>query len=837
MSRRRPRGFLLSLAVLVGVPAWTAAVPAWGQPLQVAPPSVRLEGNFAQAQLVVSQQPAAVADQGALTATDLTHQVAYASSDEHVVTVDKNGRLLARGDGKATITVQSAVQDTAAKEAPVCVEVEVADVLAEPKIDFSYHVLPVMNKAGCNAAACHASQHGKGGFKLSVFGFAPDEDYAAIVRDQFGRRASLVEPTQSLVLLKPTALIPHGGGRRLQPGSTDYEIFRCWLAGGAPAPKPTDAKVTALHVAPSRRLTGQDAEQQLRVEATYSDGRQRDVTAWARFDTMDDAVVKVTPDGFCRTVGRGQAAVMVRFEGQAEICEFVVPYSDKADLAGWSNNNFVDEFAAKKFAELGITPSPLCDDATFLRRAYLDVTGTTPTVEQVRAFLDSKAADKRTRLVDELLGLTGDPTRDIHNNDYAAYWAIKWSDLIRSSSNTLNGQGMWATYNWINESLRENKPMDRFAQELVSARGSLFNNGPANYFRAANNPQDLAETTSQLFMGVRLTCAKCHHHPFEKYSQDDYYGFAAFFARVGTKPSWEFGMAGGDTAVIVKSSGEVTHPRTGKVMPPKPLDGQPVDDPLDRRIPLARWLTSSENPYFARNLVNRYFAYLMGRGLVEPVDDLRATNPPTNPGLMTALCDELVKSGYNVKHLLRTIMVSRLYQLDSQPTKENASDEKFYSHFHVKRLAAEPLLDAISYATAVPTKFKGMPVGTKAIELPDAIYPDYFLTTFGKPKRASVCECERMADENLSQALHTINGDTLAAKLSDSKGRIAKLLADKRPHEEIVEELYLSTLARRPTADERELCGKLLAESPTPREFYEDLLWLLINSKEFLFVN
>ena len=571
---------------------------------------------------------------------------------------------------------------------------------------------------------------------------------------------------------------------------------------------------------------------------TRTDGRTRDVTAWTRFDSMDDAIVRVTPEGLCRTVGRGQAAVMVRFEGQAEICQFIVPYSETTDRTAWINNNFVDELASRKFTELGITPSPLCDDATFLRRAFLDATGTVPTVEQTKAFLESQAPDKRNKLIDQLLGLTGDPTQDVHNNDYAAYWAIKWSDLIRSSTEKLQGQGMWATYNWINESMRENKPFDKFAQELVSARGSLFNNGPANYFRASTNPQDLAETTSQLFMGIRLTCAKCHHHPFEKYSQDDYYGFAANFARVGTKPSWEFGQAGGEQAVVVKTTGEVTHPRTGKAMPPTPLDGKPIDDPLDRRIPLANWLTSAENPFFARNpLVNRYFAYLMGRGLVEPIDDLRATNPPTNPALMTALADDLVKSGYDIKHLLRTIMNSRLYQLDSQPTKENAGDDKFYSHYDVKRLAAEPLLDAISYATSVPTKFKGMPLGTKAIELPDAKYPDYFLTTFGKPRRASVCECERGADENLSQALHTLNGDTLASKISDGQGRVAKLLAAKKPHQEIVDELYLAALSRRPNAEESAVCTTLLGESPSPKEFYEDLLWSLMNSKEFLFVH
>jgi hypothetical protein len=795
--------------------------------LHVFPPEVQMEGNFAQTQLVVVAADAK--GEVGPRSPDLTRDATYRSSHPKVVTVNDFGRLLAVGNGTATITIN-------AGKASKQVAVQVSGIVAEPTVNFSRQVVPILSKTGCNAAACHASQHGKGGFKLSVFGFAPDEDYLALVRDRQGRRVNLMDPAGSLMLLKPTLAIPHGGNRRIEPGSIDYQILYRWIAGGAIAPAKDDPKVTAIHVFPMSTLGREGMKQQLRVDAVYSDGKTRDVTAWAKFDTMDEGIVTVMPDGFCTTVGQGQAPVMIRFEGQAEISMVVVPFSDKVNLKDWKSNNFVDELAAAKFRELGISPSPVCDDATFLRRAFLDAIGSVPTTEESVAFIDSKDPQKRNKLIDQLLGLTGDPAQDIHNNEYAAYWSVKWSDLIRSSSGNLGEQGMWALHNWIKESLRANKPFDQFVSELVTARGSIYRNGPANYYRIANNPPDLAETTSQLFLGVRLTCAKCHHHPFEKYSQEDYYSFAAFFARVGTKASREFGLFGREQVVLVKSAGDVRHPKTNLLMVPTPLDDKPVAESLDRRVELAAWLTSKENKYFARNLVNRYMGYLLGRGLVEPVDDMRATNPASNVALMDALAKDLAASGFNIKHLLRTIMTSRLYQLDSQPTADNASDSRFYSHYRVKRIAAEPLLDAIDYTTGVQTKFKNLPLGTKAIELPDSEYPDYFLATFGKPRRVSVCECERVPDENLAQALHTLNGDTLAVKIANTKGRVAMLVAAKKKHDEIVGELYLAALARRPSKEELAVCQKLVKESPKPQIFYEDLLWSLINSKQFLFI-
>jgi len=805
----------------------TAAQVAAAATFDVEPASIQLEGNFARAQLVLTARNS----DGTKSerSADVTPQASYTSTNPQVVSVLRPGFLLAVGDGEAAIQVSIGGET-------VAVPVKVSGVSAQPQLGFTSQVLAVLNKAGCNAGACHASQYGKGGFKLSVFSFAPNEDHVAITRDRQARRVDMLNPERSLFLLKPTLAVPHGGGQRLAVGSVDYELLKTWLATGAPAPRADEPQVKSLRVYPPRRLGQPGMTQQLRVLADYSDGRTRDVTCWSRFDSLDDSVVKVTPEGFFTAGGKGQSHVMVRFAGQAGLCTVIVPFAENIELAGWTENNFIDALAAQKFRELGIPPSPLCDDAAFLRRAFLDAIGTLPTPEEAKAFLDATDADKRTRLVDRLLGLTGDPAQDIYNNQYAAFWTLKWADLLRCNSASIGEQGMWALHNWIADSLRQNKPFDLFVREIITAKGSVYSSGPANFFRVANNPQDRAEAASQLFLGVRLACAKCHHHPFEKYGQEDYYSFAAFFARVGVKGSQEFGLFGGEQVVLVSSGGEIGHPRTGQIMKPTPLEGQPVPEAPDRRQPLAQWLTSPDNPFFSRNIVNRYVAYLLGRGLVEPIDDMRATNPASNAELLDALAAEFAKSCFDVKRLLRTIMTSRLYQLDSQPLPANASDHRFYSHFHVKHLAAEPMLDAINAATGTTTKFKNMPLGSRAIELPDGDYPDYFLKTFGKPRRVSICECERSSEANLAQALHTLNGDTLSQKIADGNGRLAKLLKENKPFEENVAELYLATFSRRPTPEELATCKSFLDQSPDAKTFYEDLLWTLLNSKQFLYV-
>jgi hypothetical protein len=813
-----------------------SAISSFGSILQagwsVSPATLSLDGRFEQVQLLVRQQN----EQGETDAysADGTARASYQSADEAVARVNENGRVVPVADGETEIRISIDGESLA-------VPVAVSGATAQAGVKYVKQVAPILSKAGCNMGACHASQFGKGGFKLSVFGFEPREDWQMIVRDRKQRRANLMDPEQSLFLQKPTMAVPHGGAQRLKKDSPDYNLLVAWLENGAPGPEKQPAEVTKLEIAPHKRIAKPETTQQLRVIATYKDGSQRDVTAWARYDSMDEGVLAVDENGRVEVLKQGQAPIMIRFEGQAEIAMFSVPYRDDIPLAGWRNNNFVDEHASAKFKQLGIEPSPLCDDATFLRRAFLDATGSIPTVEETEAFLADDDPHKREKLVDRLLGLTGDPDLDIYNDRYASYWTIKWADLIRNNSNDVGDQGMWALHNWLRNSFLNNKPFDQFVSEIVTAKGSIYSNGPANYFRINRNANELAESTAQLFLGVRIQCAQCHHHPFEKYSQDDYYSFAAYFARIGTKNSEEFGLFGRETIVMVKNSGEVRHPKTGKNMPPTPLDGEPADSELDRRIPLAEWLTSKENRMFASSVVNRYVSYLLGRGLVEPVDDMRATNPPTNVELMEALTDHFIASGYDVKQLMRAIMTSRLYQLSSQPTPENFADSKFYSHFLVKRIPAEPLLDAIDQVTGDQTKFQNLPLGTRAIDLPDAEYPNYFLNTFAKPRRASVCECERMPDENLSQALHTLNGDILTNKIASKNGTIAGLLKkeenEQKTTADIVQEIYLTALNRPPTSEEQVAVTEFLSQYPSEKECFEDLLWALINSKDFMFVH
>ena len=821
--------FIVQRHWLAGVIALAVAIPclaAESEPFLVAPAAVQLNGNFARAQLVVTQLNDGTINQ---RSPDWTGQVIYSSAETAIATVSTTGQVHAVANGQTTITVS---RGDVKRE----VSVTVGGVSDDPLVRFGTDIRPILNKAGCALAACHAAQHGQGGFKLSVFGFEPDKDRQAIARDSLARRIDLVQPDRSLLLLKPTMQTPHGGGKRLDKQSVEYQTLYAWIAAGSPAPDKDEPAVSRLQVFPQQRICGVGQSQQLRVEAEYADGTRRDVTALAKFDSLDDGVVETTSQGLVTCTSKGQAGVMIRYEGQAEVALFVSPFSQRVELAGWKDQNFVDQLAASKFRELGIEPSPLADDATFVRRAYLDAIGTLPTPEQTRAFLASTGEDKRTRLIDQLLGLTGDPAQDVHTDAYAAWWSLRWSDLLRNSSDDLGEQGMWAMHNWIRESLRTNKPLDKFVRELITARGSIYTTGPANYFRVHRDPPALAEATAQIFLGVRLECAKCHHHPFEKYGQDDYYAMAAFFARTGTKNSEEFGLFGREQAVIVRDSGDVRHPRTGAVMEPKPLEGTANDHSLDRRIGLADWLTAKENKMLARSIANRYVGYLLGRGLVEPVDDMRSTNPASNPPLLDALARHFADSGYDLKQIVRAIMTSRLYQLDSQPTAANAADTKFYSHYAVKRLPAEALIDAIDSVTGVRTKYPNLPLGTRAIELPDNEYPDYFLNTFAKPKRVSVCECERMPDPTLAQALHTLNGDLLVLKIRDAKSRVSQLVAAGKDHDVIVGELYLAALCREATSTELAASRELLAESPSPAEHYQDLLWALINSKQFLFV-
>ena len=627
------------------------------------------------------------------------------------------------------------------------------------------------------------------------------------------------------------------GGSVLRGNSYEYEVLATWLRDGVPHPKKDDPQVIDLTVRPAVRVYQVGEQQQLRVVARYNDDSTRDVTNLAVYDSMGDTTASISSSGYVTAVGSGQAPIMIRYMGQAKVSTVIVSYSDSIDLAEFEPYNFIDTLIAQRWQQLNLQPSRSCTDEEFIRRMFLDTIGTLPKPARIHEFLDSDDPNKRDMLIDEVLGLTEDSARNVYVEDWSAYWALKWGDLIRNNRNKLGDGGMWALYNWTRSSLRENKPVDQFVRELITAQGSVFQKGPANYYKVTTKADELAEATAQNFLGIRLMCAKCHHHPFEVYSQADYYGLAAFFTRVATKGSSDFGALGQDTVVLVKRTGGISHPRTRKTMLPTPLQGNPIDPDAHRdlRRPLAEWLTSTDNKLFARNLANRFWGYFMGTGLVEPIDDMRATNPPSNPQLLDALANHLVKQQFDLRRLMQTILNSHTYQLSSYPSGNNATDTRFYTHYNVKRLPAEVLLDAIDFATNTQEKFSGIPAGTRAIELPDPNYTSYFLDTLGRPQRVVTCECERTAQPNLAQVLHIANGEVLSRKVADPNGRAAKLVSAGVPDEALISQLYLTTVSRAPTGTEIEQCRAIIEQAENRQEGVEDVLWALCNSREFLF--
>ncbi len=807
---------LFSCAVLI--PSLTAfsAEPPKAPPIKliVHPAKVTLSGPRDQQRLGVlgkySQE----------RQWELNSTAKFRSLDPTIALVDEKGIVLPAGDGSTAIRVEFGGK---VAEIPV----QVSNAKADQLVDFSREIVPVLTRVGCNQGACHGSQHGKGGFKLSLLGFDPTFDYAQIVQSAEGRRVVLSEPERSILLLKPSLIMEHGGGERFQVGSSHYNLIKRWLEDGAPEPSVKDPIVTGLEVWPKQRTMVPGEEQQILVKATWEDGVQKDVTSTAQFDTLNEGVAKVSPNGRITANGKGETYIMVRFGGQATVVQVTMPYSELDGFPDYPPNNFVDEKLVAKWKELGLTPSPLCSDEEFFRRIHLDTIGTLPRPSDIKAFLADESSDKRAKAIDKVL----------NRPEFVDYWALKWGDLLRINRRLLQDRGMWSFHNWIRGSIRDNKPMDQMVREIITAEGSTFTEGPANFYMTSRTPADWAETTSQLFLGVRIGCAKCHHHPFEKWSQDDYYGMTAFFVRLGTKNSQEFGLFGREQVVYLKDTGDQRHPRKGGVVQPHPLGGPEMSDPLDRRVKLAEWITDAKNPYFARNIVNRFWGYYMGRGLVEPLDDLRATNPASNPELLDALSVDFVKHKYDLKHLLRTIMNSRAYQLSSAATPGNKVDVQnvHFTRFTVRRLTAEQMADAIDSATGTLTKYPGLPLGTRAIQLPDAEVQSFFLDVFGRPPRKITCECERTSQPNIGQALHLLNGDFLNRKLADSKGRIAQMFKAKKKPSEMVEELYLVTLSRLPSTEEVARAERWISEAPNPREGVQDFLWVLINSREFLF--
>ncbi len=796
----------MTKASLLALLAFSGLLHAGEPKLDVFPDKIILHGPRAQQQI------------GVLKQRERTRSAVYSIANPRIASVDKRGIVRPLADGETTLTIE--VEDDKAT-LPVVVKGTTADA----PVNFTREVNPILVKTGCNSGACHGVQHGRGGFKLSLFGFDPEADYPQIIQSAEGRRVVLSDPARSILLLKPTLALEHGGGERFKLNSPEYGIIKGWLEDGAPAPVRTDPTVKSFEVWPAHRLMTPGEKQQILVRALWSDGQVSDITNVAQYDALNESVAAVDAGGVITAKSPGETHVMVRFMGQATVVQVTLPYAKLASSLDFKSTNVIDEKLKKKWQELGLTPSGLCTDEEFLRRLYLDAIGTLPEPKEVRDFLADIAADKRAKAIDRVLD----------RPELVDFWAYKWGDLLRINRETIQDKGMWSFHNWVRAALRDKKPLDAMVREIITAEGSTFTEGPANYFTLSRGPTEQAETTAQLFMGVRMQCAQCHHHPFEKWTQDDYYGLAAFFARLGTKNSQEFGLFGRETVIYLKDAGEVSHPRKGGVVKPRALDGPAMDDPFDRRRKLAEWLTQPDNPFFARNLANRFWAYLMGQGLVEPIDDMRSTNPPSNPELLDALAAEIVASKFDLRACLKLILSSRAYQLSSQAVEGNRADlgNRFHARFTIKRLTAEQIADAIDLVTGTREKYAGLPLGTRAIQLPDTKVRSFLMDTFGRPARRITCECERTTQPNIAQALHLLNGDFLNRKIAAPTGRIEGLLKSKTPSVAIVEELFLATLSRLPKADELKRVQDFVKTAPSEREGLQDVIWALLNARSF----
>ncbi len=716
--------------------------------------------------------------------------------------------------------------------------VQVAEFDQYPPVHFGNDVIPILSKLGCNSGACHGKASGQNGFKLSVFGFDPAADYDAIVKEARGRRLFPASPTASLFLLKPTAQAPHGGGRRIEIESPDYELILEWIKQGMPIGGDAVPQLVALRVSPTDRVMGFQAAQQILATAVYSDGDTRDVTSAASYTSNSDAIAEVNSRGLIQT-GRvpGEAAITVHYMGQVGVAAVRVPRPDAPEsYPDLPVHNPIDRFVWAKLRVMGVLPSEPVDDATFLRRLYLDAIGTLPTPDEARAFLADPSADKRDRAIDGVLD----------RDEYAQYWALKWADILLVDRNKLGERGAFEFHRWLHDQFAGNRPYDQWAREIVTATGNTAKNGPANFFRALRTTEDVTKSVSQAFLGVRLECAQCHHHPFERWAQADFYGLAGFFSGIERKPirpdQPPTTLDTGSPELIYHAGLRETRiPYFDTLVTTQPLGGwngapgAPDLTGVDPRAPLADWMTDPRNPYFARLAANRLCKHYLGRGLVEPEDDLRSTNPPTNPPLLGYLAAYLVEHRYDLKALMRLILQSRVYQTSSVPNATNRDDAQNYSHYTVKRLPAEVLIDAISQVTGVPERFAGQPPGTRAIALWDNRLPSYFLEIFGRPERNTPCECGRSSEPTMSQALHLMNAPEVAAKISDPNGRVARLLKSGIPDNAIVQELCLAALCRQPTQKEIAVAEDFLAKEPR-RQAAEDFLWTLLNSYDFVFV-
>ncbi len=789
--------------------------------LEVAPREIQLSGPLAHHGLIAT----ALFPDGARR--DVSDAARLSSSAPGVAAV-AGREVVARGDGAAMVAVR--YDGLVAR-----VSVAVTGARQPASVSFRNDVIPVMARVGCSSGACHGANSGKGGFKLSLRGYAPELDYLSITRQWGGRRISREAPERSLLLRKPTLQVRHGGGRVLEPGSREYGVLLGWLRAGAPGVDVGEPRLSDIAALPGDRAYRRNERQRLLIRATFSDGHAEDVTGRTIFRSNDLGVAKISDDGEVTALAPGATAIQAKYMDRLAVVGVTVPYEQKIHAAAFrSRGNAVDDAVDARLRELNLEPSGPCSDAEFARRVYLDLLGTLPTADEARAFLDSRQPDRRARLIDAVL----------QRPEYASVWALKLSDLFLMRKEYMGRKNTLALHQWLAEQFLQNRPWDQIATDILTAGGPTRDKPQTLWYvsRQAQRPNShgwirsaelTGEIAAQVFLGQRIQCTKCHNHPTEKYTQDDYYHFAAIFAQVNGEGEADVVPA----LLSTNDKGEMRQPRTGELMTPRPLDHADLrlEGGEDRRVKFARWLTGPGRDMFARNIANRIWARLFGIGIVDPVDDLRSTNPPRNERLMGLLARELIAHGYDLKYLMRLIMNSRTYQASSTPTPANKIDTQFFSHYPVRRLQAEELMDAVAQATGVPDKFATYPLGTRAIELSDSELTSMTLDTFGRPPRVMPNDSERCAAPSMSQALDLFNGEALQAKLQNADGVLARLLKSGKPDAAVLEELFLTALARRPNPKELTGTLQLVDRAPNREVGMQDALWALLNSKEFMF--
>lgn len=781
--------------------------------IEVYPTEVQLTGVREQAQLLVTGYYA----DGSIQ--DLTRVATITTANADVAIV-KGSVVYPKADGEGSLNIEYE-----GKTAPV--KVVVANQQQPQPVSFLYDTLAALSKNSCNAGACHGSPSGKGGFRLSLRAFDPKLDELTLIREDFGRRTNSLDPDNSLLLLKPLMKVAHGGGRQIRADDPAYAVIHDWILEGCKMDAADAARPVKIEVYPKsgRVLKKPAVQQQLSVWAHYSDGRVRDVTPLAVYSSSDVEVADVDRNGYVQGLKRGEVAVVVRY------LEFIessfITFVEEVENFVWNDpqvNNYVDVAVDQKLKQLKYLPSDLCTDEEFIRRVYLDVIGILPSLEEVTAFAEDVDPAKRTKVVDRLL----------ERPEYSKFWALKWGDLLRLTSGQVTNEGVYKYYRWVERSFRENQPYDEFATELLTATGSTFSNPAANFYRTSKDMNDCVETISQVFLGARLQCAKCHNHPFERWTQDNYYGMAAFFNRVqrtNTKRANEM-------FIYVSQSGEVTQPRTQQQMKPWVPGQGDIENPneFDRRLDFASWLTKPGNPFFAKIEVNRIWSHVFGRGIVEPADDFRDTNPPSNAVLLEQLAKDFVENGYDRKAILATILKSRTYQTSYQPNDFNEDDTKYFSHYQPRLLSAEQLLDAICHVTQVAETFGGLPAGTKATHLPAPdLVNNEFLKIFGQPERQTVCACERTNESNLSMAIQFFNGPLIYNKLKSETNSFRKSMTDGKDNDQIITLLYNLAVCRNPSETELKASLDHIASKEDRVEALEDICWAILNTNEFLF--